>query len=390
MMKRYFRPKSQITITMQAYYEGQYFNGLTSHSNPVTVRIVDKTIEICYHPHDTMETAVVRWTDNRIREIETDYSGKTSIRYGEFPFQTLDVYSKQFGTQALEAFPQLNKGTPYAWLRRTGTQGVLMATLGVFAFLAFAYFYLIPWVGESLISSIVSESYEKELGDETFKSITGNFETNDEKTVLLNEYIKTLNLSTTYDIQGTVVNSDMVNAFALMGGRVVVFDSILQVMKSSDELAALLAHEVTHVQERHVLRNLGKRMANGILVTWLFGDVSGMGAVLVDGANGVLSLSYSRKLEEDADKKGFARLLEAGVDPKGMLELMQHLKAQEGIAAVTDSKWSKFLSDHPLTDDRISYINGLLQSKQVVIDSDKKVKLERIWIELTKQNFDED
>ena len=370
------------------YYEGLYFDGQSSHANPATVRIVDRNVEICFH-HKGMETTIITWHEAQIREIDSDYSGKNTIRYGTYPFQLLEVYSKDFSTALQQNYPSLNKGTPYQWLRRTGNTGLISVTLGIIVAIGLAYFYVLPWIGETLITTFVSKTYEKELSAESFKVFTYQFPKDDKKTELLQTYIKALDLETTYDIEGTVVRSNMVNAFALMGGRIVVFDSILNVMQSSDELSALLAHEITHVEGRHILKSIGKNMTNLLVIAWLTSDASSVSSLLMQNANSMMQLSYTRGLEEQADKQGFERLVTSGVNPKGMLFLMEHLKAQEP-EILDDHKWSRFISDHPLTDDRIAYINALLVSKTALVDETKQQRLDSIFSELQKSTLEED
>jgi predicted Zn-dependent protease len=128
-------------------------------------------------------------------------------------------------------------------------------------------------------------------------------------------------------------------------------------------------------------------MINLLVIAWLTSDVSAVSAVLLDNANKMIQLSYSRTLEEAADKKGFEQLVRCGINPRGMLELMKHLKEQEK-DNVVDSKWSKFLSDHPLTDDRIQYITDLLNTKTVQINSERQKNLDRIFNELRMEEQD--
>jgi beta-barrel assembly-enhancing protease len=375
-----FYKKTTLTYSKISFYEATYFDGKSSYANLALLRIIDKQIEMSYH-HQGMETCIIRWNEQQIREIETDYSGKSTIRFGEFPFQMVEVYSKTFSEEILQHFPSLNKGTPYAWLRRTGTKGIVIATVSIVLAMGLIYTYVLPWLGETLVCMVVSKEYEKELGEKSYETLMLPFSKDERKTKLLQEYITELNLETSYKIEGTVLQSETVNAFALMGGKVVVFDEILSVMSSSNELSALLAHEVTHVEERHVLKGIGKNMVNLLVIAWLTSDASAVSAVLLDNANAMVQRSYSRTLEEEADKKGFERLVHCGINPQGMLALMQHLKEQEKDGLV-DSKWSRFLSDHPLTDDRIQYITDLLNQKKLEVNLTRQKNLDRIFNEL--------
>ena len=74
-----------------------------------------------------------------------------------------------------------------------------------------------------------------------------------ERTKLLQEFARSMQLSNNYPIKLTVVKNKEVNAYAIPGGNIVVYSGILKAMRSPDELAALLGHETAHINERHSL-----------------------------------------------------------------------------------------------------------------------------------------
>ena len=116
------------------------------------------------------------------------------------------------------------------------------------------------------------------------------------------------------------------------------------------ELAALLAHEGTHVAERHSTRMLMRQLASYVFISMLIGDASAIVAVVAENADNIRNLSYTRGLEEDADRHGMERLHARGVDPQGMVELLKLLNEE----AMEIPQAMQFLSSHPLTQDRIS------------------------------------
>jgi predicted Zn-dependent protease len=100
------------------------------------------------------------------------------------------------------------------------------------------------------------------------------------------------------------------------GGDIVVFSGILEGMEYPEQLAALLAHEGTHVQKRHSTRMMVRQMARLLFLSLLIGDVSAVAAVLAENADNVRNMSYSRGLETDADRHGMERMHAAEWTPK--------------------------------------------------------------------------
>ncbi|WP_446914219.1 M48 family metalloprotease, partial [Klebsiella pneumoniae] len=83
-----------------------------------------------------------------------------------------------------------------------------------------------------------------------------------------------------------------VNAFAVPGGFIVVHDAILDEMEHHEELAGLLGHEIGHVQLRHSTKAIARSLSYYMLLSLLFGDVSGIAAVIVDNASTLNNLEY--------------------------------------------------------------------------------------------------
>ncbi len=164
----------------------------------------------------------------------------------------------------------------------------------------------------------------------------------------LQQFANQLKLSSRYPIRTTVVNSDIVNAYALPGGNVVVYKGILKRIQTAEALAALLAHESTHINERHTLRSLLRNTANGILISLLFGDASGISGAIVSNAETLNGFAYSRSLEKEADLKGMGLLHANKVNVDGMRQLMQTLQSKDELPGRIS-----FFSTHPLTKERI-------------------------------------
>lgn len=160
-----------------------------------------------------------------------------------------------------------------------------------------------------------------------------------------------LALHSPYHYQWRIKTDPTANAYALPGGIIVVHSGLLAKMANANELAAVLAHEVQHVEQRHALQNLLDNLGWGIAVMAVLGDVSTPIGLLTHQLG---SLYFSRDKEEQADHLGYLALTDAGIAPEGMLTLLQKL-AQEPQAAPA------WLSSHPDSHARIENIQQLLK-----------------------------
>jgi len=150
-----------------------------------------------------------------------------------------------------------------------------------------------------------------------------------------------------------LIDSKEINAFALPGGNVFMFTGLYDRMRSEDELAGVMGHELTHVREQHWAHMAGaqaKRQA-GLAVVLGLAHAGGAWQSLAGITDTLLSLRYSRKDEDQADELGLRNMIAAGYNPQGMLDLFHTLEEAAGSSGGTPA----FLADHPLTKTRIQH-----------------------------------
>lgn len=125
-----------------------------------------------------------------------------------------------------------------------------------------------------------------------------------------------------------VLNTPDVNALACPGGFIYVYKGLLDYMTSDDGLAAVLGHEIGHIEKRHTVHQMEQQMALSLL-TLLAGVASGdpgAGMVLASTASQALMAGYSRKDEREADQEGFRLSTLAGYNPYGSYVTMAKLE----------------------------------------------------------------
>lgn len=178
----------------------------------------------------------------------------------------------------------------------------------------------------------------------------------------------------------TILNDDMINAFALPGGFIYITRGMLMHMNSESELAAVLGHEIAHVTEKHALRR--ENRSKGIsFVNMIVAAVSGQPALMELGNifGGVLLSGYSREFELEADEVGARYMAKAGYSPLAMLDTIEILKAKDRVeieqARLENREprvYHGFLSTHPDHDTR--YKQAIKESEKLVRDFDEFIK----------------
>lgn len=262
--------------------------------------------------------------------------------------QALHIPSSAF-TEALMQRMRQQAGS----IRRHRGSTLLKLLLAFVVLAALFYFVAVPRIASGLAGR-VSLDYEKELGEGMYRSLQGSFTVDEQRTVLINDFFRQLNVRSPYDVKITVVKGDIANAFAIPGGRIVVYDKLLNGITSYPQLAALLAHEYVHVQNRHTLRSLFRQMSSSLFLSLFFGNLDVVGAVLIQNTDQLKDLSYSRSLETEADEQGAALLANRRIDCNGFVQLFQLLQKETGGGEVPE-----FINSHPNLDKRIRNIQKL-------------------------------
>ncbi len=277
--------------------------------------------------------------------------GQAVVHCGTYPVQTIEVDSREFAEKLEAVFKEREK----SWLSRMlnkNAMGMLKVFTVLLAILLAAYFWLIPFLAERMAKR-VPVSYEEKLGNGLFDALQTGFTIDQKKTAYINEFFRELQIPTQYNIRITVVKEDIANAFAMPGGHLVVYDKILAGMNGYEDLAALLAHEFSHVEHKHTTRSLFRQLGSAIFLSVLLGDVGAIGNVIVGNADKLKGLSYSRRLETEADLNGLGILSERKIDCNGFVRLFEFLKKESEKANLQPAEW---ISSHPDLDRRINYI----------------------------------
>ena len=234
----------------------------------------------------------------------------------------------------------------------------------------------LPSLGDA-VSDDFDISSERRLGDNIMREIRRDPDYLDDP--LLSEYLDGIvsallvssrergaldaDIDRAFAWQSFLVRDRAVNAFALPGGYVGVYLGLIGMTASSDELASVVAHELTHVTQRHIARsmtNSGRQgmatmaaMILGAIAASRAGSIDGMQAVIV-GSQALMAqgqLNFSRDMEREADRIGLEMMGDAGFSTSGMAGMFEKL---DSASRLNDSGLYPYLRSHPLTSERIS------------------------------------
>lgn len=202
----------------------------------------------------------------------------------------------------------------------------------------------------------ISLEQERQLGDFAFARMRPSLQLLEQGAAVtaVNEIGQRLTATSPYPYRFHVAVDPEVNAFALPGGHIVVYTGLLKAADDGEEVAGVLAHEISHVALRHSLRGLVHDLGLRAVLAVFLGDFSG--GLWGDLAAQLGELHYSRALESEADRAGLDRLLRAGIDPRGMARFFAKMAARpEGVP--------EFLSSHPAGDERLSALRQAISAR---------------------------
>lgn len=284
---------------------------------------------------------------------------ETERRHGPFAFADLEYVTRTgdadvYGLSGVDGWrllvsgpvpPELASMLPAArtyggWIDRLGFGKAAIAFTLVSA-AAVAIVLLSPqW-----LAPLIPSTLDKKLGDALVGDFGGRFCSTPAGDAALKKLVASLD-DQPQDLRVEVAKIDMINAVALPGGNVILFDGLLKQARSPDEVAGVLAHEIGHVREKHVMQALLRQMGLAVVL----GGIDGNSGALV---NNMLAMSYSRESEAEADAHSMKALGQANISPVGTASFFDRLSNLDGSASGDgDTGITGYMTSHPLSRSR--------------------------------------
>lgn len=331
---------TRVSMTDQIQHNAVFFDGTSSRKHIVDVRLA-AGLEIVEDG-----TLLATWPYDTIRRADsTGATLRLSSTYAP-PLARLEIAGPMLKQAVVARCPGLDaaRGPRQTWR-------IVSWSLAAAASIVLMSLYGIPLLAER-IAPIVPQGVEQRMGEAVDAQlrfiVEGKVCENAEGRAAFVKMVDKLQraggVAQRYDAQ--VLSSAIPNAFALPGGKIYLFDGLLQKANGPDEIAGVVAHELGHIQHRDSLKKVMRTGGTSFLFGLLFGDVLGGGAVIF-ASRSVIDAAYSRDAENAADEFAIRAMRNLGRSPQPMGELLVRVTGSSGRTA------NSIFASHPLSDERL-------------------------------------
>lgn len=323
---------------MTPRFEGFFADGRRARRERVEIRLGADALRL-----EGAAAGPLSWPYERVIVLEDEgWSGATRLAFGE---ARLVVEDSRFRAALAAAAPRF---------RPRGHARNLARVLGLAALSAALAASL--WWGAPLAASLAAAAFpaaaEARLGAAVLAEIPGRRCENPQGQAALDHLTARLLAGRTppFAVHVGVLDRRQVNAFAVPGGEIRLFDGLLQSAASADEVAGVLAHELSHALKHHPTRHLVRALGTSLLFDLMLGN----GGALRQAGEVGLALAYSRELEREADDGALALLAGAGIPSAAFAGFFERVQAEHAAGPGVPS----WLRTHPATEERIGHIRA--------------------------------
>lgn len=320
-----------------------YFDGRTAQRTPVSVRVDTGHIDLV-----GAEGQDIRWPLASLRELEA-LPGQLKLRSIDEPELANLVVSDAATIEELRA--RMPAIPPDNIRHRTPAAKIVALSAGAVASVAGIIIFIIP-----LMAGLIADNFppvlERRLGDSVAMQVRDMFSaeicTSPAGTRALGKLSAALTEKSDlrHPVQIHVLNTKVLNAIALPGGQVFLFDGLLEKAENVDEIAGVLGHEIGHEHARDGLRGMVRSGGTAFLLGLLFGDVTGSWGVIYVTRQ-LLDSAHSREAETKADDFGRSVMHALERPASEMARLLVRISGEEG-------KRGNIFASHPMSKDRLA------------------------------------
>jgi len=373
-------------------FSGTFYDGKSANKYPVKLRLTAQQLVLNFP-----DGHQIQWPYTSLQLSRTNSTGPVRL---ERPTSNTDIVPEAIVIEDPGFLHEAHRVAPGAlgnvWNqphKRSLRYVLMILALVVLPPLIFAiWVYAIPAMTNAVADRIPT-TWEEKLGQDYFQTLFKKSIKEPDPQVrkaldAISKRLLTAVPDQPYQFRIHVHPSKMVNAMALPGGTIVVFQGLINATETPEELAGVLAHEFQHVLKRHSTRNIIRSEAINLFGMIISGNSDSMTNVILQAGSVLEHLRYSRQLESQADAEGMKMMLATHVDPQGMIRVFEKLEEEQHRqlnsmkkdkktadpekkdSAENDSKkkdkegitlpeWTNYLSTHPEGNDRVEVLKKL-------------------------------
>lgn len=352
-------------VTPKLQFSGSLFDGKSAQKQPVRIELTPYHITL-----KLPGRSAVNWPYSDIR-----WAAETIPFHIEHQLNTPGEMLETLVVEDPNFYENCRRIAPDDFSRRTKKNSFnwKVFIVGVLILLLFFYaaFKIVPHYFVDQLVDKVPVEWEEKLGDAVLSAFPVEKNPDPKVIALLKDILRLLKQSkveeTPYNLKIFILPTEEINALALPGGNIIVFEGLLKIANSPEELAGVLAHEAQHIFLKHSTRGIIRSLASGMLLALVLGDANAVMESTVSIAGQLDTLGFSRKMETEADIKGVELMLDAKINPQGMLSiynklLKEELKLEENKKNNSSSKGMKevfsYLSTHPSAKSRLKKLEN--------------------------------
>ena len=343
---------------MPSTWTGVYLDGRTATRRAVTVRPMRNGLSFT-----TQDGMTHTWPYPQIRQTQGFYAGEpVRLECGGELAEVLVIEDHDVLTALHHIAPDQMDHVYDPVTRHLRLKFTILAGGGALAAMAVLYLWGIPLFA-GMVTPFVPVSWERTIGKRVIEhfSTASRFCHDPTRFEALEQIVTKLESAAPenpYTITLHVVDLPIMNALAAPGGDVVIFRGLLEKTERPEQLAGVLAHELQHIYQRHTTRALIEHASSSVLLAAMAGDFSGAILYGAEAARTLTTLHYGRAREKEADIKGMDLMINAGLDPLGMVEFFELLGHHRPNAPGA----LEYLSSHPSTPDRVDSLKQRARS----------------------------
>lgn len=333
-------------------YEGAFSDGKTAVLREVRVEVTRSRLIIIGEEGAVLD----EWPIEGLRVADAIHRAGQPIRLAH-----RDRGEARLAFESPEILGALGDAPPGAGRRMWGKRFFVFAagTLAAAVLLIGALIAALPWAVDRL-SVLVPARMEDAVGDSIMGALGAKYPTcgAPRGQAVLDALVARLTAGrkTRTPIRVRVFRLRQPNAFAAPGGHIGVFEGLLHFAATPEEFAGVLAHEMGHAAQRHPTKSLLRAAGLGLIFSALTGDPSALAAAAGKLTETLLSLSFTREAELEADREALAMLARAGIRSDGLSRFLARIKRR---APARSS--GGYFSTHPAAGERIAAMRSRIR-----------------------------